>query len=159
MPPTKQSLERAAAAWTADANRSKTFDGELAEEFARILDKALAAEAAPIRMIPAPPEHPHAQPEGHRYELLYHEIPEQPGQIVQFIDKQPNAAGEFLTIVNGTTNEAVLEMLIDRLGVMNRKLPCRENAIVLTHLETALLWLDKRTRDRKARKVENTPKA
>lgn len=114
----------------------------------------------------APPENENAQKEGHRYELAYHELPEQPGQIIQFIDKQQchgkddaPGTGPFITVVNGTTNEAVLEMLIDRLQHMNKKVPCRENSIVLTHLETGLLWLEKRTRDRQARGVENTPKA
>jgi hypothetical protein len=37
---------------------------------------------------------------------------------------------------------------------MQAKFPCRENAIVTTLLEIALLWLEKRTADRKARGVE-----
>ena len=45
-------------------------------------------------------------------------------------------------------------VLIDRMNSMQAKFPCRENAIVTTHLETALLWLEKRTADRKARGVE-----
>ena len=36
------------------------------------------------------------------------------------------------------------------------KFACRENAIALTHLETALLWLQKRTADREEREVEGT---
>ena len=95
---------------------------------------------------------------GHKYELENFESKDQPGQILQFIEKEPAAnpttPGELRTVNDGTTNEDVLRVLIDRLGTMQAKFPCRENAIVVTHLETALLWLDKRTADRKARGVE-----
>jgi hypothetical protein len=95
---------------------------------------------------------------GHRYELENFEVPGLPGQVLQFIQKEPAAnpttPGELRTVSDGTTNEEVLRVLIDRLGVMQAKFPCRENAIVTTHLETALLWLEKRTADRKARGVE-----
>lgn len=38
------------------------------------------------------------------------------------------------------------------------KYACRENACALTHLEEAMMWLQKRTRDRMARGVEGTHK-
>ena len=93
---------------------------------------------------------------GHKYELENFEAKDQPGQILQFIEKIPITEGspELRTVNDGTTNEDVLRVLIDRLGTMQAKFPCRENAIVVTHLETALLWLEKRTADRKARGVE-----
>ena len=40
------------------------------------------------------------------------------------------------------------------MNFLNGKFPCRENSIVITHLETALLWLEKRTNDRIKRNVE-----
>lgn len=94
--------------------------------------------------------------EGHRYELENFENKEQPGQILQFIQKAPilEDGSELRTVSDGTTNEEVLKVLIDRLNTLQAKFPCRENAIALTHLETALLWLEKRTADRKARGVE-----
>lgn len=94
--------------------------------------------------------------EGHRYELPNFERPDKKGQDIQFIEKLPETGNptNLLTVNDGTTNEAVLEVLIDRLKYLNGKFPCRENAIVLTHLETALLWLEKRTNDRKKRGVE-----
>jgi hypothetical protein len=55
---------------------------------------------------------------------------------------------------NGTTNEAVLSVLIHRLKFLNGKFPCRENALAITKLEEAKLWLDERTRNRVARGVE-----
>lgn len=59
--------------------------------------------------------------------------------------------------VNGVSNEAVLAVLIDRMrGFQSGQFACRENAIALTHMEEALMWLQKRTRDRLARGVEGT---
>ncbi len=93
---------------------------------------------------------------GHQYELENFEDKEK-HQVIQFIEKQPDLEkgnGVLFTVYDGTTNEEVLRMLIDRMNVMQSKFPCRENAIVITHLETGLLWLEKRTADRKARGVE-----
>lgn len=59
--------------------------------------------------------------------------------------------------VNGISNEALLAVLIDRMqGFQSGQYACRENAVALTHLETAMMWLQKRTRDRMARGVEGT---
>lgn len=56
---------------------------------------------------------------------------------------------------NGLTNEALLAVLIDRMrGFQEGPYKSRENAIALTHMEDALMWLQKRTRDRLARGVE-----
>jgi hypothetical protein len=96
---------------------------------------------------------------GHKYELENHDQPlNVPNQTLQFIEKKPAGGGfpegSLITVNEGTTNEEVLRVLIDRMNSMQAKFPCRENAIVNTHLETALLWLEKRTADRKARGVE-----
>lgn len=58
--------------------------------------------------------------------------------------------------VNGVTNEAVLAALIHRMQHLNAQFPCRENSLAITNMEQALMWLEKRTRDRKARGVEGT---
>lgn len=59
--------------------------------------------------------------------------------------------------VNGVTNEALLAIVIDRLRSFQAgPFSCRENAVALTHLETAQLWLLKRTLDRMRRGVEGT---
>lgn len=96
--------------------------------------------------------------EGHRYALESFENKDpETRQVVQFIEKvqDPSAtAGVLKTLNDGTTNEEVLAMLINRLNYLNGKFPCRENSIALTHIETALLWLNKRTADRIARNVE-----
>lgn len=93
---------------------------------------------------------------GHRYVLANFEDQLKDGQTLQFIEKVPAAEGstELVTIFDGTTNEEVLAMLIDRLNYLQGKFPCRENAIAITHIETALLWLNHRTANRKARGVE-----
>lgn len=97
---------------------------------------------------------------GHRYELANFERKDAPGQVLQFIEKAqlntPDGGIGFETVNDGTTNEEVLAVLIDRLNSLNAKVPCRENSIAITHIETALLWLNKRTADRAARGVEGT---
>jgi len=92
---------------------------------------------------------------GHKYELASFEGG--PAQTLQFIEKRPSViiGSNALELVNdGTTNEEVLAVLIDRIQYLNSKFPCRENAIVVTKLEESLMWLNKRTNDRKARGVE-----
>jgi hypothetical protein len=60
---------------------------------------------------------------------------------------------------NGNSHEALLAILIDRLeGFMKGEFSCRDNAVALNHLDTARLWLHKRTMDRVARGVEGTHK-
>lgn len=93
--------------------------------------------------------------EAHRYELENFEDKEGNGQELQFIQKEDKGDGNgFVTVSDGTTNEEVLEVLIDRLTGLNSKFPCKENAVAITHIETALLWLNKRTSDRMKRGVE-----
>ena len=58
---------------------------------------------------------------------------------------------------NGLSNEVLLAIVEDRiLGFQSGKYACRENAIALTKLQEAMMWLQKRTRDRMARGVEDT---
>ena len=56
--------------------------------------------------------------------------------------------------VNGCQIDDILTFALGTLQTFNKKFPCRENSVAITHLETCLLWLDKRKRDREARKVE-----
>lgn len=90
--------------------------------------------------------------EGHKYVAANFENNNE-GQTIQFIEKV-GAPGEVLTTVNdGTTNEELIGVIIDRMNYLQAKFPCRENAIAITHLDTALLWLEKRTNDRIKRNV------
>ena len=92
--------------------------------------------------------------EGHLYELQSFEGSEP--QELQFIEKVPVEEGaiELKTVNDGTTNEELLKVLINRMQYLNSKFPCRENSIVITKLEESLMWLEKRTADRVARNVE-----
>lgn len=93
---------------------------------------------------------------GHTYELSNFEKKDQQGQILQFIHKEPSSSdsNELTTVSDGTTNEELIEVLIDRMMFLQNKFPCRENAIVITKLEESLMWLNKRTQDRIKRNVE-----
>lgn len=93
---------------------------------------------------------------GHKYELANFDTPEAPGQQLQFIEKAYAGYGPLKTVNDGTTNEEVLRVLIDRLRVMGNKVASRENSIAITKCEEALMWLEKRTQDRKSRGVEGT---
>ena|SRR6266540_5416405 len=95
----------------------------------------------------------------HRYELANFENPDKPGQVIQFIEKSYAGYGPLKTEHDGTTNEEVLKVLIDRLQGLGGKLPCRENSIAITKCQEALMWLEKRTADRQARGVEGTLKS
>lgn len=93
--------------------------------------------------------------EGHRYIAANFENTEE-GQLIQFIEKAPISpeSTELETLNDGTTNEELLEVLINRMQYLQGKFPCRENAIVITKLEESLMWLNKRTSDRQKRNVE-----
>lgn len=61
---------------------------------------------------------------------------------------------------NGAFVETALSAVLQRIefyqSAADGKFKCRENAIAITKIEEALLWLDKRTRDRETRQVEGT---
>lgn len=58
---------------------------------------------------------------------------------------------------NGVFVEDVIEAARQRIAFYQESIfKCRENAIAITRLEEALMWLDKRTKDREAREVEGT---
>lgn len=87
---------------------------------------------------------------GKKYELPNLKNPEGKGQEIQFAYNKTDTSGnenDEKVFQDGTTNEAVLAMLIDRLYVLQKEFPCRENAIVITKLEESLMWLNKRAVD------------
>lgn len=91
--------------------------------------------------------------EGHKYELDNFES--DGVQTLSFIKKVPTSPGssELESVMRGTTNEEVLLVLIDRLYYFQNKMPCRENALIITKLEEAAMWLDKRAMNRHSRGV------
>jgi hypothetical protein len=97
---------------------------------------------------------------------------DEPGQgganhVYQYTDQSGNVLGganfqngpikEFG--VNGVTQEVLLATVIDRLRSFQAgPFSCRDNAVALTHCEEALMWLQRRTRDRIKRGVEGQTK-
>jgi|SRR5262245_14698652 len=58
---------------------------------------------------------------------------------------------------NGAFVETVLAAVLQRIQFYQEgQFKCRENALAITKIEEALMWLNKRTRDREARQVEGT---
>ncbi len=93
--------------------------------------------------------------QGHQYELSH--LEGDGHEILSFIKKESTEnPGELQIVSDGTTNEEVLRVLIDRMNFLQVKKPCRENAIVITKLEECLMWLEKRTAGRVAAGVEGT---
>ena len=72
--------------------------------------------------------------------------------VVSFQDGPIKEAG-----VNGVMNEDLIAIVIDRMrGFQSGDYACRDNALALTKLEEALMWLRNRTNEREARGVEGT---
>lgn len=95
--------------------------------------------------------------EGHRYELENFEAKDQPGQVIQFIEKSPapgQTLGVLTTVNDGTTNEEVLKMLINRMESLASKFPSYETFCAIDHLKQALYAQQSRTYERQQRGVE-----
>lgn len=92
---------------------------------------------------------------GHKYVLANFENPNH-GQTVQFIEKEPLVLGspESRTISDGTTNEEMIAVLIDRMRFLQGKFPCAQNEAAIFSLSEALRWLNDRTESRKRRGIE-----
>ena len=92
---------------------------------------------------------------GHKYELENFEAKDNPGQTIQFIEKLPGVVpGSLYTVNDGTTNEEVLKMLINRMQSLYDKFPSEETACSIGHLKSALYAQQSRTYDRQQRNVE-----
>ena len=58
---------------------------------------------------------------------------------------------------NGFSGEALLAIVKDRLESFQKgPYACRDNAVALTKIDEAIMWLHKRTHERMARGVEGT---
>lgn len=80
-------------------------------------------------------------------------------QTLTFIKKElaeEAPEGELETVLDGTTNEAVLEVLIMRLQHLDTLMRSPFNTKAIEHLECALGALKNRTADRQKRGVEGT---
>ena len=75
-----------------------------------------------------------------------------------YIDFQKGPLGE-TEFPNGLSNEALLAIVEDRLKCFQAgPYACRENALALTKLQEAMMWLHRRTSERAQRGVEGTSK-
>ena len=93
-------------------------------------------------------------------------------ELLSVVEKEVKKANEHLYIdikwqegtveengVNGVQIEDVINILVDRLQeFQNGNFPCRENALAITKLEEARLWLNERTRKRREQGVEGKHK-
>lgn len=95
---------------------------------------------------------------GHQYEL---DNVGEGTQTLQFVEKEADPADDTKLVVktDGTTNEEVLAVLIDRLTFLGETLADDFTSEAIGHLEKALAQLVARTTDRTARGVEGTPVA
>lgn len=93
----------------------------------------------------------------HVYELSLSSPPDGPGitavngtTVIRFQCGAIQEAG-----INGVTNEALIAVVLDRLrGFQSGQFAGRDNAMAISHLEDALMRLQRRTRDRISRGVE-----
>lgn len=91
----------------------------------------------------------------HHFEVYTYNEPQQ--RLVGKIDFQKGPIKEHG--INGVNNEDLIGMVICRLEHFQQsEFRCRENALAISKLEEALLWLRKRTMGREIRGVEGTSK-
>lgn len=73
--------------------------------------------------------------------------------IIQFQNGPRNAEGS----IHGVLDTDLLEIVRDRLkSFQSGEFACRENACALTHVEEALMWMNRRVEDRIERRVLGT---
>ena len=103
-------------------------------------------------------DEPGAGGANHKYEIHRNQTTEECGKqgsligVINFQNGPIKEAG-----VNGVMNEDLIAIVIDRMqGFQSGQYACRENAVAITKLEEALMWLRKRTQDREDRGVEGT---
>jgi hypothetical protein len=91
-----------------------------------------------------------------KYNAPHHfTVTDKDGLILTQVDFQEGPINE--VGANGCCNEDLLNMVLERLeGFQNSEFKCRENALAITAIEEALLWLRKRTMGREKRGVEGT---
>jgi len=98
---------------------------------------------------------------GHQFRLDNVVRPDQPGQILVFVNNEfaDDDLSRTVNKADGTTLDEVISAAIERSRLLNKRTPCRENSIVLTKLEEAQLWLRKRAADCKAPSLEANPRS
>ncbi|KKL66249.1 hypothetical protein LCGC14_2146840 [marine sediment metagenome] len=91
----------------------------------------------------------------HEYRITSVCLPEQDCAVLGTVSFQNGPIKE--VGVNGVMNEDLIAIVIDRMrGFQSGDYACRDNALALTKLEEALMWLRNRTNNRETRGVEGT---
>lgn len=93
----------------------------------------------------------------HRYKVISEPNEKNPEQHVDVVIQFQNGARKEWGSVLGVLDTDLLEIVRDRLkGFQSGEFATRENAIALTHIEEALMWLNRRVEDRIERNVLGT---
>lgn len=94
----------------------------------------------------------------HRYSINDIEIDAEHGGYKEYANIQfQNGARKLLDSIHGVLDTDLLEIVRHRLSCFQQgPFSTRENAIALTHIEEALLWMNKRVEDRIERNVLGT---
>lgn len=110
----------------------------------------------------------HEEPEDMKFNAPHRFVVEPSYEYVKSIGKQREPISPLAQIhfqegpikecgVNGVCNEDLIAMVITRLEHFQKsEYACRDNAIAITKLEEAMLWLRKRAMAREKRGVEGT---
>jgi hypothetical protein len=87
----------------------------------------------------------------HEYQVIFGDVETGKDGIVLTFQ---NGGRKIEGSVHGLTGEDLLEICRHRLQCFqNSEYACRENAVALTHIEEALMWLNRRMEDRLERNV------
>lgn len=98
-------------------------------------------------------DEPHTVNGGHHRYLIQLTDSDCDDAVIQFQDGPRNEEGSIRGVLDGD----LLEIVRHRIAsFQNGPYKTRENAIALTHIEEALLWMNKRVEDRTARGVMGT---
>lgn len=93
----------------------------------------------------------------HEYGVAFESAGEAPSGLVDFTIFFQNGARNNPDSTVGVLDVDLLEIVRDRLkGFQSGQFACRENACALTHIEEALMWLNRRVEDRIERNVLGT---
>lgn len=89
----------------------------------------------------------------HKYSISSVDEPSEVFAVVQF----QNGARKLPDSIHGVLDTDLLEIVRHRLQAFQKgQFATRENAVALTHIEEALLWMNKRVEDRIERNVLGT---
>lgn len=78
---------------------------------------------------------------GYRYEVDNYENQNLPKQEIQFYHRERNT--------DGTTNEELIKVVIDRINFLNSNVPAKENKEAISYFEMGLAALKRRSMNRK----------